>query len=173
MYAPNEGYKMRNYRNQGFGQNQLQPPPGLNPQTHVRDLKSFYSYSLIFDSIASGATATDSFNIEANSDFIWTKATYFATAVPIVSTTNATRVVPNITIELIDTGSAYQLFAEPQPIANVFGTGRVPFLVQPAYRFAKNATLRGVIVNFDSAATYSLRLSFVGYRNYGPVTTMV
>ncbi len=161
--------------NQGLGQNRLRPPAGLDPQSHIRDLKAFYSYSLIFDSVAPGAQATDSFNIEANSDFIWTKATYFAVdeAGPAISQTNASRVIPSLTIELIDTGSAYQLFAEPQPIPNVFGTGRVPFLVAPAYRFAKNAVLRGVVVNFDTVETYSLRLSFIGYRNYGPVSTMV
>lgn len=153
---------------------QLRPPPGMTPESHMRDLKAFYSYSMFFDGVAFGGTATDSFVVEANSDFIWTKATFFATndTTPLTQT-NATRVIPSMTIELIDTGSAYQLFSEPQPIANVFGTGRVPFLINPAYRFAKNATMRGVVVNFDTAVTYSLRLSFIGYRNYGPVTTMV
>lgn len=162
-------------RYQGLGQNQLRPPAGLSPAAHVRDLRAFYSYSLTFDDVASEAQATDSFNVEANSDFIWTKATFFAVveASPAVTQTNASRVIPSMTIELIDTGSAYQLFSEPQPIANVFGTGRVPFLINPAYRFAKNSTLRGVVVNFDETVTYSLRLSFIGYRNYGPVSTMV
>lgn len=152
---------------------QLTPPAGLSPQEQVRDLKAYYSYSLQYLAIAAGATQTDSFTIEANSDFIWTKATFLATASPVASTTNATRLIPNITIELIDTGSAYQLFSEPQPISNVFGTGRVPFLINPAYKFSKNATLRGVIVNFDAAQTYNLYLSFIGYRNYGPVETLV
>ncbi len=156
-----------------FGQ--LTPPPAMNRQNYVRDLTAFYSYSLIYNSVAAGATATDSFNVEANSDFIWTKATFFAVveAGPAVSQTNASRVIPSMTIELIDTGSAYQLYSEPQPISNVFGTGRVPFLISPNYRFAKNSTLRGVVVNFDPTVTYSLRLSFIGYRNYGPISTEV
>lgn len=160
-------------RHQRLGQ--LRAPAGLDPQSHIRDLKAFYSYSMVFDSVAPAGQATDSFNIEANSDFIWTKATYFAVdeAGPALTQTNASRVIPSMTIELIDTGSSYQLFSEPQPIPNVFGTGRVPFLVNPAYRFSKNATMRGVVVNFDTVVTYSLRLSFVGYRNYGPVSTMV
>ncbi len=151
---------------------QVRPPPGMTPEAHMRDLKAFYSYSLVYNQVAPGAQATDSFVVEANSDFIWTKATFFANLEPVASQTNATRVIPNMTIELIDTGSSYQLFSEPQPINNVFGTGRVPFLVNPAYRFAKNATLRGVVVNFDPTVTYNLRLSFIGYRNYGPVTTL-
>ncbi len=151
---------------------QLTAPPGLKQGAHVRDLRAFYSYSLTFDAVAPAATATDSFNIEANSDFIWTKATYFAD-VANAAQTNASRILPLMTLELIDTGSAYQVFSEPQPISNVFGTGRVPFLINPAYRFARNATMRGVVVNFDAALTYNLRLSFIGYRNYGPVTTMV
>ncbi len=151
---------------------QLTPPAGLGPQAHIRDLRAYYSYSLTFAGVVAGASATQSFNVEANSDFIWTKATFFADIAAGIQT-NATRVVPLMTIELIDTGSAYQLFSEPQPIANVFGTGRVPFLINPAYKFSKNATLRGVVVNFDAAATYNLRLSFIGYRNYGPVTTLV
>ncbi len=152
---------------------QVRKPRGMSPQEHIRDLKAFYSYSLVYTGVAAGAQATDSFTVEANSDFVWTKATFFATASPVASTTNASRVLPNITIELIDTGSSYQLFSEPQPITNVFGTGRVPFLVQPAYRFPRNATLRGVIVNFDPSQAYDLRLSFVGYRNYGPISTQV
>ncbi len=160
-------------RYRGLGQ--LKPPPGMSPESHMRDLKAYYSYSMVFDDVAPGAQATDNFVVEANSDFIWTKATFFAVdeAGPALSQTNASRVIPSATIELIDTGSAYQLFSEPQPIPNVFGTGRVPFLIAPAYRFAKNATMRGVVVNFDTVVTYSLRLAFIGYRNYGPVTTMV
>ncbi len=150
---------------------QLRKPPGMEPREHIRDLKVFYSYSLTFDAVAPGAQATDSFTVEANSDFVLTKLTFLANLDPVASTTNATRVIPNMTLELIDTGSSYQMFSEPQPISNVFGTGRVPFLVQPAYRFPKNATLRGVVVNFDPTVTYNLRLSFVGYRNYGPVST--
>jgi hypothetical protein len=151
---------------------QLTRPDGLRQESHIRNLRAFYSYSLTFTAVAPGATATDSFNIEANSDFIWTKATYFAD-IAAAAQTDGTRVVPLTTLELIDTGSAYQLFSEPQPIPNVFGTGRIPFLVNPAYRFAKNATMRGVLVNFDAAATYNVRLSFIGYRDYGPVSTQV
>lgn len=154
---------------------QLTPPPGMRPESHIRDLKAFYTYSMVFTEIAPDTQATDSFVVEANSDFIWTKATFFAVneAGPAISQTNASRVIPSMTIELIDTGSAYQLFSEPQPIPNVFGTGRVPFLINPAYRFAKNATMRGVVVNFDTVVTYTVRLAFIGYRNYGPVSTMV
>ncbi len=137
-------------------------------QRSPRELKSYYIYELEVLALVSGATATDSFNIEANSDFIWTKGMYFADIAAGIQT-DGTRVIPLVSIQLIDTGSGRQIFSNPIPISSVFGTGKFPYLLPLPYRFARNATLQGTFTNFDAAATYNIRLAFGGYRNYGPV----
>ena len=137
------------------------------------DKRAFYSYSLAVTGLAAGATLIDNTTIEANSDFILTKMTAFADIAGAAQTSD-TRVVPLVTIQLTDTGSSFNLFDEPQAISNLTGIGSIPFILPLAYRFARNATLRCEFVNFSAATTYdNVQISLVGFRNYGPVESMV
>lgn len=151
------------------------PDPVLQPQMAREsiDKRAFYAYTLRVDNLAAGAIAVDNVTIEANSDFILTKMTQFSDVAGAPQTAD-TRVIPLVRLQLTDTGSSFNLFDEPEAMGNITGFGAIPFILPLAYRFARNATLRGEFTNFSAATTYdSVQLTLIGFRNYGPVESMV
>lgn len=116
--------------------------------------------------LAAGGSANDIINIEADSDFILQKLTYEADIAGAAFTAN-TRPIPNVNVQLIDSGSGRQLMQNPLPIPSIFGTGELPFILSNPRFFAKNSTIQVAYTNFDALIGYSIRLSFIGYKIYG------
>ena len=112
-----------------------------------------------------GGVATDTIQIQADADFIWQKATYQADIAG-AAVTDATRVIPNVLVQITDTGSNRQLFFNPLPIPNIFGTGRVPFILPNPRLFIKTSTIQIDFTSFEAAITPTIRLSFIGYKFY-------
>lgn len=127
--------------------------------------RDFFVYEVETEAIATGATTTDSIQIQSDADFIWQKATYQADLAG-VAQTDASRVIPNVLIQITDSGSNRQLFFNPVPIQNVFGTGRVPFILPNPRLFIKTSTITIEFTSFEVAATPTVRLSFIGYKFY-------
>ena len=128
--------------------------------------RDFYVYEAEVLVLAVGAAANDVINIEADSDFILQKLTYQADLAG-VAQTDAGRIVPNVTVQLIDTGSGRQLMQNPIPISSIFGTGRVPFILPNPRLFMRNSTLQVAFTSFEAAVTPTIRLAFIGYKIYG------
>lgn len=126
-------------------------------------LKDFYIYQLNFSALAAAASATDSFNIQADSAFRWEKATFFAD-IAAATQTDSSRVIPSTTIIITDTGSGRQLMDAAVPITSLFGSGQIPFILQNPKIFAARSTVTVTLANFDAAAAYNLRLSFIGTK---------
>lgn len=130
-----------------------------------RILTDFYIYESDFASIASGGTQTNTINIQADSDFRWEKATYLsANAAALTNITVATKILPFATVLLTDTGSGRQLMDGAIPIANLFGTGEIPFILKTPKIFSARATLSITVNNFDTALALQIRLSFIGTK---------
>ena len=128
-------------------------------------LKDFYVYQSDFASIASGASSTNTINIQADSDFRWEKATYMAAnAAAITGITWTTRYFPFATILITDTGSGRQLQSAAMPLVNMFGSGDFPFILQQPKIFSARATITLTVTNFDTANALQLRLSFIGTK---------
>lgn len=140
-----------------------------------RDLYlSFYVYTFNITSLAAGATDTDVINIENDSQFVWTKTSYFADIAG-AAQENETRVIPLINCQFTDSGSARQFFDEPQPINDIAGQGNIPFILPAPFIFSNNANINGAFNNFSAATTYdNFRISLIGYRvyRYGNSITM-
>lgn len=130
-----------------------------------RAIKEFYAYEVDFSSIASGASSTSNINIQADSDFVLQKLTYHAD-IAAAAVTDSSRVIPNATVLLTDTGSGRQLMESAVPIPSLFGVGELPFILPTPRLFAARATLTVVVANFDAAVTYAIKLSFIGYKLY-------
>lgn len=126
-------------------------------------LKDFYIYNLNFLALAAAASATDSFNIQADAAFRLEKLTFFAD-IAAATQTDATRVIPSVTLLLTDTGSGRQMMSGAVPISSFFGTGQFPFIMQQPKIFAPRATVSVTVANFDTAATYNIKLSFIGTK---------
>ena len=143
------------------------PPPNYKAFEDERFARQrdFFVYEAETVAIAAGGNAADTIQIQADADFIWQKATYQADLAG-VAQTDATRVLPGVLIQITDTGSNRQLFFNPIPIQNIFGTGRVPFILPNPRLFIKTSTIQIDFTSFEAAATPTVRLSFIGYKFY-------
>jgi len=137
--------------------------PGEKQKVYVA--KDFYIYQEDFAAVAPNNSATGSIQIQADSDFILQKLTYFADIAAAAQTADS-RVVPLMTLQIIDTGSGRNLIETPAPIPSFFGTGELPFILPTPRVFFARSTITLNVANFDAAATYNLKLSFIGYKAY-------
>jgi len=127
--------------------------------------KLFYIYS--FDvTVTAGATATSSLSIEADSDFILTKLSYFATDNAGTSVTYNTRIVPLVTVQLRDTASGRNLFDSEQPIANLFGSGEIPFIMPLQTTIRANSNVRASFTSLEASNDRRIFLSLIGFKLY-------
>ena len=127
--------------------------------------RDFYVYEAAVNAIATGASANDSIQIEADSDFILQKLVQWTDNAG-VQQTAATRVIPNVTVQITDTGSGRQILNQPTPIGAIFGDGNLPFILPNPRLFMRNSTIQVAFTSFEVAATPDIFLGFVGYKIY-------
>ena len=142
------------------------PPSNFERVDNIR--RDFYIYEAEALALAPAGSANDIINIEADSDFILQKFAWQADIAAAAYTTN-TRPWPNVTVQLIDSGSGRQLMQNPIPVTSFMGDGQLPFILPNPRKFLRNSTIQIAFTNFDAAVTYNLRLAFIGYKIYGTV----
>ncbi len=150
-----DAVSVRNQRLAALGQDVKTADQGVK--------KDFYIYEEDFSSVANGATATGNINIQADSDFVMQKLTYFADISAAVQT-DSSRVIPLMTVQIKDTGSGRDLLETAAPVSNLFGTGELPFILPTPKLFLARSTIAITVTNFSASTTYNLRLSFIGYK---------
>lgn len=128
--------------------------------------RDFYVYESQTLAIAVGASTNDTIAIEADSDFILQKLTYQADIAG-ATQTDSSRLIPNVLIQITDTGSGRQLMQEPISVASFFGTGMLPFILPNPRLFMRNSTIQIAFTSFEAAITPNVRLAFIGYKVYG------
>jgi hypothetical protein len=129
-------------------------------------VRSFFVYRVTFLAVAPAAIPSDVIRFDSQSDFLWIKAAYQAD-IAAATQTDGTRVVPNVDVQLQSGGSDKNLFQAPVPIPSVFGYGALPFVLPFPHRFARTTELTVSLTNRDAAATYNIRLAFIGWKDYG------
>jgi hypothetical protein len=127
-------------------------------------VKAYYSYTLYFASVASGANSTANTQIQSDSAFL-VQALSFAT---FDLTTNGAITAPFSTIQITIQASGSTLFDQPIPITNAFGTGQFPFVMPTARLLPANSVVTGALVNVAStnAQRYYLTLHGKKLFNY-------
>jgi hypothetical protein len=141
--------------------------PNAAPAASQR-IKEFFTYQEDFtgaNQVVSGGSVTGNINIQADSDFVLQKLTYYADIAAAAQTAN-TRVIPNATIVITDTGSGRQLMESAVPIPSLFGTGQLPFILPTPRLFQARSTINLIVANFDAVEDYNIRVSFIGYKLY-------
>jgi hypothetical protein len=128
--------------------------------------RDWYVYEAAVAAIAVGASANDTIAIEADSDFILQKLTFHADIAG-AAQTDATRVVPNVSVQITDTGSGRQLMSQPIPIPAIFGTGELPYILPNPRLFMRNSTIQIAFTSFEAVITPDILLAFSGYKIYG------
>lgn len=126
---------------------------------------SFFVHQATFTALAAAADGSVEIKVEADSDFYWYKAAYFAD-IAAAAQTDSTRVIPLVTVLITDNGSDRQLMRSAVPVPSIFGTGEIPFILPAPHRFMASSTFSVAVTNFDAAATYNLRLQFIGYKKF-------
>lgn len=139
--------------------------PG-NPNTV--DYRAWYVYESQALAIAVGGQATDQINIESDADFIWIKAAYMADLAG-AAQTEATRVIPNVDVQIVDTGSSRNLLNGNIPIPSIFGHEGLPSVLPIPYRLKANSILRIDYTSREAVSTPNVRLAFIGYKDFGPL----
>ena len=140
----------------------------MNSAENVDNVRrDFYVYESEAIPVVSGQNVTDTINIEADSDFMLQKLTYFADIGTGLQTAE-TRVLPLVTVQLTDTGSGRQLMQNPIPIPALFGTGELPYIIPNPRKFLRNSTIQINYINYAVAppTDYNIRLAFHGYKIY-------
>lgn len=135
------------------------PPPML-------ELRSFYVYEVQTLALPVGGNSTDSINIESDADFWWIKAAYFADIAG-AAQTEATRIIPNVDVQIVDTGSGRQLLNGNIPIPSIFGQGSLPFVMPLPQVFKANSVVRVDFTSREAAITPNIRLALIGYKDFG------
>ncbi len=128
--------------------------------------RDFYTYTAAVAAIAVGANANAVINIEADADFILQKLTFYADIAG-AAQLSGTRIIPNVEIQITDTGSGRQLMSNPVPVPAIFGTGELPFILPNPRLFRKNSTIQIAFTSFEAAITPDVFLAFIGYKIYG------
>lgn len=128
--------------------------------------EEFYSYSTgRLSAISVGGTLTTNILIQADSDFVLEKLTYYADIAGAAQTAS-TKIVPNVSVMLTSTGSGQNLFSANIPIDSVFGSGGLPFILPFPRLFPANSTLQISLTSFEAAITPILTLNFHGRKRY-------
>lgn len=150
--------------------NQRRPIAGARPAKSVAQgappvqyFKDLYVYTANFVGLAPDQTGVFSIQIQADADFEWIKSTYQAD-IDAAAFTSSTAPIPNVTVQLTDTGTGKQLFQTPVPVATMFGTGQLPFINPIARVFTARSSIQVSVANYDAAVTYGLQLQFIGMK---------
>jgi len=139
-----------------------------NPEVVDDTRRDFYVYESQALALAPAGNANDEINIEADSDFIMQKLAWQADIAG-AAYTDSTRPWPNISVQLIDSGSGRQLMQNPIPVTSFMGTGELPFILPNPRLFLRNSTIQVAYTSFEAGGgvTYNIRLAFIGYKIYG------
>jgi hypothetical protein len=122
-----------------------------------------FIHHIDFLPLAANATGSGNFQIDGDSDFRLHKLAMFAD-IAAAGETEATRVLPLVTVLLKDSKSGRNLMVDPVPIAALFGDGRLPFVLPRQKVFPAQCVVTAVVQSFDPANAYNLRLVFIGEK---------
>lgn len=129
--------------------------------------KDFYVYTETFTGLTSGTSQSGNIDIQADSDFQLQKLTVSAFGELETQYTVSDEILPSVTIQITDSGSGRNLFENAIPVPNVFGNGRLPFILPTPKIFPARSTITLNVSNFatDSGADVDrIDFSFIGYK---------
>lgn len=141
------------------------PQAGQAPQRRARSqyAEDFFVYNVNFLAIGGATTQQANIQVQADSAFKWTGATFQADIGAAVYT-ESSRPIPLCALQMTDTGSGRQLFLNPVPVEALFGNGQLPFILPIPRIFMPNSVIQLSLNNLSAATTYNVRLQLVGIK---------
>jgi hypothetical protein len=139
----------------------LTPRPGLG----WADI-FFYTFPRITNIAAAATSAPSTITIQDDSDFEWL-ASAFQFNVAQAAITVATQNIPNMAVNIIDTGSGKQLMNANTPVTSIFGRPGQPIYLPHPRILTRNSVYSITAQNYDAAvATGDLWLTLIGRKLY-------
>lgn len=126
-------------------------------------LRDFFIYGTQSITIAALAAGAATIQVEADAAFEVQKLAFFAD-IALAAQTDSTRVLPLITVQIVDQGSGRQMFNVPMPIPAMMGDGNFPFILPTSKIFSANSAIGLTFLNFSAATTYNLRVALIGSK---------
>lgn len=128
--------------------------------------KDWFIYPVAFNTFASG-NATQTFQIDASSDFFLTQLTFMGESDSTTVITVTTLVVPKVRAQITDGGSSRNLFNAQTPIMGFAGDGNHPHRLLYPRLFVRNSAITVTATNYSTSTTYvSVYINFEGFRVY-------
>lgn len=129
-------------------------------------VESNFIYVANFLGLAPAANATQVINIDSAADFLWIKSAYLADNAG-AAQTDATRIVPNVDVQIQLGGADKNMFSGLTPIPSAFGTGQEPFVWSMPQRLYRSSALTINLTSREAALTLNIRLALIGWKDYG------
>lgn len=148
----------------GYNRNQVArrfSEEGINSE-YAEDL--FFMPFNFGATFAAGATVQQTSQVQADSDFEWIKSTWYGYLNSSGADTQSDSVMPPFTISITDTGSGRILMSAPTPLADVAGTGRLPFINPVKRLFKANASVTVTMTSLSSAQWDDVYFTMIGRK---------
>jgi hypothetical protein len=137
--------------------------PAYQPPEAPRKRRDFFAYPILFSNLTAGNAAQGAIQIQSDSDFELQKLTMFADIAQ-AAETEATRVLPLVTVQITDSGTGRKMFSAPVPVPAIMGDGRIPFILPSPKVYSPNASITIDVANFAAATDYNLRILLIGAK---------
>lgn len=123
-------------------------------------LRKFFVQHVTALALAPGIAVDLGFQVSSQAAFVIDKMAY-AADINGAGQTEATRVIPLVTINLVDS-NGYQWDSAPVPITDLFGPSGLAYILREPIILDPSVNLSITLANYDVANTYNIRLAFIG-----------
>lgn len=143
----------------------------MNPNSLLNDpryvSKNWFTYdTAIPSSLAPAAATVSTFNIDGDSDFFLLKLACHAVSASDGTTVSA-ELLPEVNIIITNTTNGRRYMNQAVPVANICGSGKLPFILPMQTFFPNKSTIQVDYTNASDNTTYSaLYLDFIGIKAY-------
>lgn len=145
--------------------NQLAANAGRPGQQIINDEFFIYTTGRPAAGLAAAGQSATNIQIQADSDFLIEKLSFNADIAG-ATQTESTRLLPNVSVLLTNTGSGRQLMNLQMPLTGLFGSGELPMILPRQYLLPASSTLQIQLVSFEAAIVPFITLNFIGRKLY-------
>ena len=113
-----------------------------------------------------GSSTQLTFNIAGDSDFFWTKFTMLALVGGAATTYGSGNQLPAVNALIINTTTGRQYSSAAVPLANMCGTGQLPFILPQITLWQKKSTIQINLANEGNVDYSNFHLTFLGIKAF-------
>jgi hypothetical protein len=110
----------------------------------------YFAYVFSFGTIASQDTGSDQVLVQADSDFEWQETAQYAELNGVTAPLQD-NFIPQLDLQITDTGSGRSLFFAPIPVSLLAGTGRNAYCLKQPRLFSASASVNMTLFNHSAS----------------------